>query len=77
MWWRSGSTHRPTTVGDDHDNADIPKLVGDARNTRPRNAKQWLNNELVADMTPDLLREVDPNGDVRGWLQAIGRILEG
>jgi len=67
----------PTTVGDDHDNADIPKLVGDARNTKPRKAKQWLNNRLVSDMTPDLLSEVDPNGDLRGWLQAIGGILEG
>ena len=67
----------PDAVGDLHDHADVPQHVGTARGTKPRRAKQWINTVLVGDMTPELLTEVDPAGDLRGWLQDIGRILEG
>ena len=35
-------------------------------------AKGWLNSEAVSRMTPKLLDEHDPQGEVRSWLEAIG-----
>jgi hypothetical protein len=67
----------PAAVGASHDDADIPQLVARAKGVKPRRAKQWINTLLIADMTPELLTEVDPAGDLRGWLQDIGSILEG
>jgi len=34
-------------------------------------AKRWLNTDAVDAMTPQLLAEQDPSGDVRSWLEAI------
>ncbi|MCI4410574.1 MAG: ATP-binding protein [Thiotrichales bacterium] len=38
-------------------------------------AKKDLNSNLVLKMTPPLLTESDPKGEVRSWLRAIGRVL--
>lgn len=39
------------------------------------NAKKRLCSEFVAKMTPELLTEVDPKGEVRGWLRKVGAAL--
>ena len=38
-------------------------------------AKKVLNVKAVQKMTPALLAQRDPGGEVTGWMQAIGRIL--
>lgn len=38
-------------------------------------AKKDMNNNVVQKMTPDLLTASDPNGEVRGWLRAVGQVL--
>ena len=46
--------------------------VPSRRRRRMKNhAKRWLNTEAVSHMTPALLDEQDPQGDVRSWLEAI------
>jgi len=42
-----------------------------------RKAKAWLNTKTVEAMTPEMLDERDPNGDIRSWLAEIGQILQG
>jgi hypothetical protein len=37
-------------------------------------AKRWLNNKAVARMTPALLDQRDPTGEVRVWLATISRL---
>lgn len=39
------------------------------------NAKRRLCSEFAARMTPGLLKKVDPNGEVRGWLKEVGEAL--
>jgi len=39
------------------------------------NAKRRLCSEFANQMTPDLLTAVDPDGEVRGWLRAVGAAL--
>jgi putative ATP-dependent endonuclease of OLD family len=46
------------------------------KHEKMRRAKAWLNSTAVALMTPAMLDERDPDGDVRGWLTEIGRIIE-
>ena len=38
--------------------------------------KRWLTTSVVDRMTPALLAERDPQGEVVGWLESIGRLLE-
>jgi len=38
-------------------------------------AKKWLNAEAVLQMSPQLLDEADPDGDVRAWLEAIRQVV--
>ena len=40
-----------------------------------RKAKIWLNQQAVLAMTPELLNQADPNGDVVGWLNEISRMI--
>jgi len=42
-----------------------------------RKAKRWLNVEAVCKMSPELLEERDPCGDIRTWLSTIGQLVEG
>ena len=39
-------------------------------------AKRFLNAEVVDAMTPDLLAEQDPAGDVQSWLEAIAWLMQ-
>jgi len=51
--------------------------LGDERKKdKMRRAKSWLNTNAVAAMTPDLLTNRDPDGDIRGWLAEIKAIIE-
>lgn len=38
-------------------------------------AKAWLNTDAVSAMTPELLDQADPAGDIRGWLNEIKNLL--
>lgn len=40
------------------------------------NAKRWLNTKAIENMTPELLTEIDPNNEVRGWLKKIKEFCE-
>ena len=39
-------------------------------------AKRWLNTDAVEAMTPQLLTEQDPEGDVLSWLEAIQWLMD-
>ena len=39
-------------------------------------AKQWLNTSAVQAMTPALLDQQDPDGDVRSWFSTISQLLD-
>jgi len=75
--------------GDDDDVADMvawacferqdheltwEELPGRARKRCRETAKRWLNRQAVERMTVKLLDERDPEGEVRGWLEAIGEM---
>jgi len=47
------------------------------KDEKMRKAKAWLNTKAVEAMTPAMLDERDPNGDIRGWLAEIEQILQG
>lgn len=47
------------------------------RGKKKSRAKQWLNVDAVQAMTPELLDERDPEGDVRGWFFQISQLTEG
>lgn len=47
-----------------------------ARRRRREKAKRWLNRDAVDRMTPELLRECDPAGELPGWLTEIARMLK-
>jgi hypothetical protein len=50
-------------------------LDDERRGKKESRAKSWLNHSAVAEMTPELLSESDPNGDIRGWLAEIREIV--
>ena len=39
-------------------------------------AKRWLNRDAVERLTPELLQERDPGGELPGWLTDIARLLK-
>jgi hypothetical protein len=51
-------------------------LAGDRQKRKEATAKSWLNRAAVDRMTPELLSEIDPDDDVRRWLQEIAGHLE-
>jgi len=53
------------------------ELLGRARKRCRETAKRWLNRQAVERMTPGQLDERDPEGEVRGWLEAIGEMVAG
>ena len=63
-----------------HKASNSPKAWCDLEDTKEgekiSNAKEWLNGEAVLKITPELLDEIDKDGDVRGWLAEIAEILE-
>jgi hypothetical protein len=52
-------------------------LPGRARKRFRERAKKWLNRLAVELMTPELLAEQDPRGEIRGWLAAVSDLSEG
>jgi hypothetical protein len=56
-------------------NPDWESLPGRARKRFRERAKKWLNRLAVELMTPELLHEQDPCGEVRSWLMAAGEVL--
>ncbi|HVC96462.1 MAG TPA: ATP-dependent endonuclease [Pirellulales bacterium] len=80
------------TFGDEEDVADLvarlcferqdhelpwEDLPGRAKKRCRETAKRWLNRQAVERMTPRLVDERDPDGEVRGWLEAIGEMVVG
>ena len=57
--------------------ADIPwaDLSHRARKRRCERAKVWLNTRAVECMTPELLEQRDPEGEIAGWLAMIASLL--
>lgn len=53
--------------------SDVPweELPDEKVKKKESAAKRWLNTEAAAKMTPELLADSDPNGDVVGWLRKI------
>ena len=39
-------------------------------------AKRWLNSKVVNEMTPGLLKQSDPDDEIRGWLTEIRALSE-
>lgn len=50
-------------------------LSDETRKDKVLKAKKHLNGEIVQQMTPVLLSQVDPTNELRGWLREIGRKL--
>lgn len=50
---------------------DWDSLTRRKRRQYMHRAKRWLNTDAVSRMTPAMLDEQDPEGDVRAWLEAI------
>ena len=51
------------------------QVSGKKKDEKMRKAKAWLNTKAAEAMTPAMLDERDPEGDVRGWFSEIGRTL--
>lgn len=64
-----------------HANSDSPNawedLPDDKKEKKISKAKNWLNSEASSFMTPDLLSEIDQNGDVRFWMTKIKETIDG
>jgi hypothetical protein len=58
--------------------SDIPwdEVTPKKKSEKSRKAKIWLNQKAVLAMTPDMLNEIDPNGDVVGWFDEISRMID-
>jgi putative ATP-dependent endonuclease of OLD family len=52
-------------------------LSDEKRKKKMSNAKWRLNDEIVKQMTPALLRQVDTQDEIRQWLRAVGAALQG
>ncbi len=52
-------------------------LTEENKGKKESRAKKWLNTDAVAAMTPTLLDERDPDGEIRGWLASIANIIAG
>lgn len=50
-------------------------LTDEKKEKKDSKAKKWLNTDAVENMTPELLNERDPDGDVRGWLTKVGQLM--
>ena len=47
-----------------------------ARKRMAYRAKRWLNTDVVEHMTPELLSQRDPQGEVLSWLRTIGQLAD-
>ena len=53
---------------------DWDKLSRRARKRFANQTKRWLNTSVVDEMTPELLRDRDPHGEVITWLQTVAEM---
>lgn len=58
------------------DDTPWEQLAPRSRKRLANRAKRWLNTRAAERMTPDLLHERDPQGEVRSWLRAIDRLAK-
>ena len=56
---------------------DWDVLADKKKEKKVSQAKKWLNINAVENMTPELLNERDPDGDVRGWLTKVAELMNG
>jgi len=56
---------------------DVSDLAGKALGQNAKTAKRWLNLDAVSYMTPELLNQSDPSGDIRNWLVTINQLMGG
>ena len=56
---------------------DVPGLAAAALEQKQKTAKKWLNGIAVEKMTPELLDERDPDGELKGWLKRIAQLIDG
>lgn len=61
-------------AGGGHGQWDV--LDEDKKRKKVSRVKRRLNSEAASAMTPELLTAVDPQGDVRGWLNNMRRLYE-
>lgn len=62
---------------------DVPRALMDGINAVAANhdlwgdkrAKEFLNGAALNAMTPDMLSELDPDGEVRGWFRRIAELI--
>ena len=52
------------------------QLPAQLRGRRIHHTKKWLNSRAVERMTPALLRERDPDGEILSWLRTIQQMAE-
>ena len=50
-------------------------LTSEKKEEKESKAKKWLNGEAVEHMTPELLHERDPDGEVRAWLMTVVQLM--
>jgi len=61
-------------VASDSDN-DWDNLTDEKKEKKVSQAKKWLNTDAVGNMTPELLSERDPDGNVSGWLTKVAELM--
>lgn len=58
-----------------HDSSESPivwiELKKEKMDEKMSNVKRWLNTQAIENTTPELLTEIDPANEVRGWLNRI------
>ncbi len=55
---------------------DWAELSNEKKKEKSSKIKKCINNDLVKQMTPELLTESDPEDDIRSWLREIGKVLK-
>ena len=56
---------------------DWINLKKEKKEKKESSVKKWLNQEAVLEMNDDLLHEIDPHGEVIGWLNKIKEMYDG
>lgn len=57
------------------DNDDVPAIIGKEKKWKPENTKKKIAGSVFPLMTVELLKEIDPYGEVRGWLERLASML--
>ncbi len=57
------------------DNDDVPEIVGRKKGWNSGTAKRKFSEQAFPKMTIDMLNERDPEGEVRGWMTKLSKML--